>query len=269
MWQSKKTHFSDTVANVVYNGKNSFDFLFLHGFLENATMWKPVVEQLKSEISFCAPDLPGHGKSEMLTSEPDIRNVANWLKPILEKNGRPVFVVAHSLGGYVALEMARIYPELINGIFLVHSTTTADSDERKASRDQGKRVLKMDRDRYLKTSIEGLFLEKLKQSLEKEIDDMVRDARAMDDDNIIWYLEAMKVRRSNVEFISLRDFPLIQFAGKYDPILPVSLFEKEVAITKPEKTFLTEAAGHMSHLESPEKLATALDWSIDHFGRGN
>jgi len=269
MWQSEKTQLSGVSTNVCSSGHNHFNLLFIHGFLENAEMWKPIVESLKSEVAFCAPDLPGHGKSEMIEGEPGIEKIAEWIKPMLEQNGRPVFVVAHSLGGYIALEMADRFPELIGGIFLVHSTTLADSEERRASRDQGKRVVKSDKSRYLKPALEGLFLEHLKPRLEPQIETLLEEADEMKAPDIVWYLEAMKKRRSHAETIASRDFPLIYFTGEKDPILPFQNHKKEVEVTRPEKIFLTENAGHMSHLEQPEELTAALEWCIERFGQGN
>lgn len=45
-------------------------------------------------------------------------------------------VAGHSMGGYVALAMADLYPERISGLSLVHSSSYADDDERKVKRDQ-------------------------------------------------------------------------------------------------------------------------------------
>ncbi|MFZ6050522.1 alpha/beta fold hydrolase [Halocola ammonii] len=269
MWQSEKKQLSGVLTNAFGSGHKQFDYLFIHGFLESAKMWKSVVESLNSEIQFFAPDLPGHGKSEMIEGNPEIEQLADWIKPLLQQNKRPVFVVAHSLGGYLALEMANRFPDLIAGIFLLHSTTIADSAERKASRDQGKRVVKTDKLRYLKPALEGLFLEQFKPRLNSQIETLIEEASEMKTDDIVWYLEAMKNRSSHTETIANRDFPLIYFTGEKDPILSIENHREEVKVTKPEKIFLTENAGHMAHLEQPAELTSALQWCIERFGQDN
>jgi pimeloyl-ACP methyl ester carboxylesterase len=40
-----------------------------------------------------------------------------------------------SMGGYVALAFAELYPEYVKGLVLLNSTARADSEERKVNRD--------------------------------------------------------------------------------------------------------------------------------------
>ena len=47
--------------------------------------------------------------------------------------GRAV-VVGHSMGGYVALEMLRKYPEAFAGLVLFHSTPNPDSEKKREDR---------------------------------------------------------------------------------------------------------------------------------------
>jgi len=47
---------------------------------------------------------------------------------------RESVVVGHSMGGYVALEMVRSYPERISGLVLISSHIFADTSEKKQSR---------------------------------------------------------------------------------------------------------------------------------------
>jgi len=269
MWRAEKKQWAGVETNIYRNTDGPFDYLFLHGFLENAQMLKPVLSSLNSEINFCAPDLPGHGKSKMIDGDSEISTLVEWLVPMLEENGRPVFIFGHSLGGYLALELAQKFPEYVGGLFLAHSTATADSEVRKESREQGKRVLEMDKERYLKTAIDSLFIDSLKDVLEDEMGLMVSDALEMEEANVAWYLDAMKTRNSNVQSVADRLFPLIYFSGENDPILPTSVYREEVAITQPEKSFRTASAGHMSHLEAPHELVSAINWTIANFGRHN
>jgi pimeloyl-ACP methyl ester carboxylesterase len=45
-------------------------------------------------------------------------------------------IFLHSMGGYVALAFAELYPDTIKGLVLLNSTAKADSAERKINRDR-------------------------------------------------------------------------------------------------------------------------------------
>ena len=68
-----------------------------------------------------APDLPGHGSrsQEQFT----FRGAVPELKALIEENGRrKILVVGFSLGGYLASEFARHYPDKTTGLVLVGSS---------------------------------------------------------------------------------------------------------------------------------------------------
>lgn len=66
-------------------------------------------------------DRPGFGYSNFGQGESSLKKQSEILKPVLEMNkqGRPVILVGHSLGGPLIARMAAEYPELVDGLVIV------------------------------------------------------------------------------------------------------------------------------------------------------
>lgn len=85
--------------------------VLLHGIGMTSSAWDPVLERLAAERRVLAFDLPGFGRSPSLPSdvEPSPSAIARSL--VLEMAARgveqPFDVVGNSLGGFVALEIAK------------------------------------------------------------------------------------------------------------------------------------------------------------------
>jgi pimeloyl-ACP methyl ester carboxylesterase len=87
--------------------------LLLHGGQDHCRNWDWVAERLRPDWHIIAPDLRGHGDSQW---SPDGNySMAGYLydlaQLIHQQHLAPVTIIAHSLGGNIALRYAGIYPE--------------------------------------------------------------------------------------------------------------------------------------------------------------
>jgi len=82
--------------------------VLLHGIGGELCVWEPVLAELSGQREVVAVDLPGFGESPALDVEPTPVALAEAVSSFLSSAGvdRP-HVVGNSLGGWVALEMAR------------------------------------------------------------------------------------------------------------------------------------------------------------------
>lgn len=90
--------------------------LLIHGICASARYWSERLGTLEQAWRCVMPDLLGHGRSpkpEHLTY--DLASQADALEPVLAalvgQAGRPVPVIAHSMGNLVALELRRRHPD--------------------------------------------------------------------------------------------------------------------------------------------------------------
>src|SRR6266508_971688 len=105
--------------------------VLVHGWPLNRTIWSEVTPHLvASGIRVLAPDLAGFGESPPLPGlSPRVEGYAVELATFLEAvEPHRSAVAGHSFGGYVALALAEMRPDLVGGLGLIASRTGADND---------------------------------------------------------------------------------------------------------------------------------------------
>jgi pimeloyl-ACP methyl ester carboxylesterase len=95
--------------------------LLLHGGQDHCRNWDWVAERLCRDWHIIAPDLRGHGDSQW--SADGHYGMASYLydlaQLIHQQDLAPVDIVAHSLGGNIALRYAGIYPEKVRRLVAI------------------------------------------------------------------------------------------------------------------------------------------------------
>ena len=95
--------------------------LLLHGGQDHCRNWDWVAERLRQDWHIIAPDLRGHGDSQW---SPDGNySMGGYLydlaQLIHQQQLAPVTILAHSLGGNIALRYAGIYPEKVRRLIAI------------------------------------------------------------------------------------------------------------------------------------------------------
>nr|HQU59328.1 alpha/beta hydrolase [Saprospiraceae bacterium] len=90
--------------------------VLLHGFCEDRTLWDEFSTSLLEEsFRVIRIDLPGFGKSEVIAGA-TIEQMAEAVRAVLKTLGQEqVVLIGHSMGGYVSLAFARLFPEALMG----------------------------------------------------------------------------------------------------------------------------------------------------------
>ena len=94
--------------------------VFLHGSWNDGDGWLPTMELLRREFHCLAPDLLGFGESEHPEVHYSIQLQLEFLAEYLQTlNLRQVYLVGHSLGGWIATSYAIKYPDRVRGLLLL------------------------------------------------------------------------------------------------------------------------------------------------------
>ena len=95
--------------------------VLVHGGRDHCRNWDWVAQALRHDWHVIAPDLRGHGDSDW-TNDGNYR-MGNYIydlaQLIHQQNLAPVTLVAHSLGGNIALRYAGLYPEKVRKIVAI------------------------------------------------------------------------------------------------------------------------------------------------------
>lgn len=97
--------------------------VLVHGTRFSAAQWSPQLGPLREEFAVEAVDLPGHGERR---GEPwSLAAATEVVAGAVDALGSgPALIVGHSLGGYAALEFARVRPELLRGLVLAGASAS-------------------------------------------------------------------------------------------------------------------------------------------------
>lgn len=231
--------------------------VLLHGFLENSAMWHYFVSDLSKKNRLITIDLLGHGKTEPLGYVHSMEDNADVVHAVLsELKIRKAVLVGHSMGGYVALAFAELYPENLKGMVLLNSTSRADSDDRKSNRNRAIKAVKQNYANFVRLSITNLFSENNRERLAEEIENVKNEALKTPLQGIVASLEGMKIRKDREVILHFAPYPILLVLGEKDPVL--NYIESLEQIENTNVKLLTFPDGHMSHIENKEELKKEL-----------
>jgi pimeloyl-ACP methyl ester carboxylesterase len=230
--------------------------VFIHGFCDSHALWSEFVAPLTTDFRVITLDLPGFGKSAMLPTPFTLDDVADALSSFISELGldQPI-LVGHSLGGYVCLSMLERHAEQLSGIVLFHSTSNADSEERKKVRDKVMAfVAEQGVAPFVETFVPGLFADKSDPAIPG-----TRGRTLLTRPNaLIAYATAMRDRPDRTSLLTSTEKPVMILAGEKDALIPVhDLREIGRKAPKLELYELPEAA-HMGMFEAKNQARNIL-----------
>lgn len=248
--------FKQTKISYTDQGKGTAVVL-LHGFLENQKMWDAFVPEWSKKFRIITIDLLGHGDTDCMGYIHTMEDNADAVHEVLSTlRLRKAVFVGHSMGGYVALAFAELYPDKIKGLVLLNSTSRADSDERKTNRDRAIKAVKQSFQNFISLSISNLFSEENRERLSDSITKVKTEALKTPLQGIVASLEGMKIRNDREVLLHLTPYPKLLVLGKKDPVLNYEETKEQIENTQVQ--LLDFPDGHMSHIENQEALQEAL-----------
>ena len=231
--------------------------IFLHGSLENKTMWIDFLPVLSKNNQVITVDLLGHGHSDCLGYIHTMETQAEMIFALMnELKIKKASFVGHSMGGYIALAFAEMYPKMITRLVLLNSTSYEDSEDRKANRDRAIKAVKQNYTSFVRLNIGNLFSEKNREILVEDIENVRNEALKTPLQGIIAALEGMKIRKDRFFILQEAKFPITLILGKQDPVLNYQ--ENMLQIENTEVKLLTFPDGHMSWIENKGELMEIL-----------
>ncbi|MEE9349635.1 MAG: alpha/beta fold hydrolase [Flavobacteriaceae bacterium] len=250
--QEKTFYYKNIKINYSSSGKGPVVVL-LHGFLENKTMWQEIVPSLAQKNRVITIDLLGHGKTDNLSYVHTMEAQAKMIKAMLNHlKLRRYFIIGHSLGGYIALAFAELFPKTIKGLCLMNSTALPDTFEKKINRERAIAMVKKNATIFIKLAIPNLFTSASRLKHKTSIEAIKEQALLTTKQGVIASLEGMKIRKDRSFIYHNSAFKTTLIIGKTDPLLSYNSLLSQVKNTKVD--IIEFSNGHMSHVENTQEL---------------
>ena len=110
------------VPTAVLDGGSGAPVVLLHSSGEFAALWLRVIAELVTNHRVVAPDLPGHGASQVAAGRMEADRVLAWLGELIERTcPAPPVLVGHGLGGAIAARFAAHHGDRLAGLVLTDS----------------------------------------------------------------------------------------------------------------------------------------------------
>ena len=100
--------------------------VFLHGFPDSASSWRPLMSQLSADGYHClAPNQRGYGRSSKPTGKELyhmnflIADIVSFVEK--KANSKKVILIIHDWGSAIGFEFARNYPDMVEKIVGINS----------------------------------------------------------------------------------------------------------------------------------------------------
>ncbi len=223
--------------------------LLLHGFLENTGMWKHLVSNLESTNRVICIDLLGHGKTDNLGYIHTMEEMSSAVYSVLNHLKIDNFVVVgHSMGGYVALAMAKQNPNAIDGLCLENSTYHADDHNRKSLREKAIEMVRKNYELVVRTSVMNLFAIESRSLFAHEIEEVVREALLTPVQGYVAAQRGMMQREDQFNVLKNLKSEKLIIVGEKDPIIDYKRIKEEIKETS--IAYAQFSLGHMSHIEN-------------------
>lgn len=238
--------------------------VLLHGYLENLKMWNSISDELSKFYKIISIDLPGHGKSKVYEKIHTMEFMAEKVAEVFEElHIAQSVLVGHSMGGYVTLAFAELFPERMKGLILLNSTTLPDSEEKKTQRLKAVETAQRNFDALVKMSIPTLFAENNRESLKEEMEFAKELARETSIEGTTAALLGMRERPDRTQILEKSACPVGILIGKYDQAInPEEL--KKIIPQKSDIIVRELDVAHMAHLEAPNMT---FDFIYDYLSR--
>lgn len=224
------------------------------GLISDRIVWQPLADAV-------AGHMPAHHAD--LTQSSSITDMARGL---LAAVSGPIIVVGHSMGGRVALEMARLAPERVRGLVLANTGHGPKREGEEIKRQQvidlGHKSMDLLADAWLPPMLDPARI--ADKTLMAKLRAMVLRADAPMHERQI---RALLGRPNATAYLQTIACPILLITARQDSWSPIAQHEEIAAAVPDAELVVIENAGHFAPVERPTEVTRAItDWLARRFG---
>jgi pimeloyl-ACP methyl ester carboxylesterase len=236
--------------------------VLVHAFPLDSGMFDRLVPLLTPHARVVTVDLPGLGGSNVPATTPSMDDIADRGFRTLDALGVGTAVVLGiSTGGYVALQMAARAPERISALVLgsttPHRIEPDVPDERRAVADE---IERLGSTAPVAAGADEALGETAHERRPDLVDALRRTIADADPDGVAWMVRAIADRADTTDALREYPGPVLLLFGAEDEVTPPSRGQEMLGLrgNAPTRLVVLPQTGHLTPLESPERVAAEL-----------
>lgn len=231
--------------------------VLIPGLVSDAIVWAPVAEAVAPSMPVRVADL-SKGTS-----------ITGMAAQLLDETAGDVIATGHSMGGRIAMEMARLEPGRVRGLILAntghHPKREGEEVKRQQMIDLGYRSMEDLADSWLPPMLDQARVGDT--ALVAELKAMVLRAGA---DVHERHIRALLGRPDATAYLADIACPILLVAARQDGWSPIAQHQQIADAAPDTELVIIENAGHFAPVERPAEVAAAItDWLDRRFGGAN
>jgi pimeloyl-ACP methyl ester carboxylesterase len=232
--------------------------VLLHAFPLDRTMWRPQLTGLADGARVIAPDLPGFGESPPAPFT--VEGVADTVAEFLTAREIPKAVVCGlSMGGYVALALARKHPDTLLGLVLADTRAGVDDTNAKANRTKSIALVREKGSAALFEAMAPRVLSEHTHAANPAVVAQVKSIAAKQPAaSVVAALAALRDRPDANHGLKAIAVPTLVIVGEFDAVTPPLAAANLSAQICGSTLAHIPGAGHLSNVENPDAFNAAV-----------
>ncbi|HOF20255.1 MAG TPA: alpha/beta hydrolase [Bacteroidales bacterium] len=234
--------------------------VLVHGYLETSEVYRSFARKLSERFRVISVDLPGHGGSDSYGDTHTMEFMAAVINDLAGNtvDGK-IFLTGHSMGGYVTLAFADLFPEKLSGYCLFHSHPFPDTPEVIKKRKMEIRLINAGKwNTFFADNIKRMYAAGSLEKFSSELERSREIASTIPDKAVISVLNGMMARPSRLSVMEGGKVPLLWILGAGDNYIDYRQIQTRVKLPPNAEVFVLENSGHMGFIEEEAEALKKL-----------
>lgn len=234
--------------------------VLLHGFPHSAELWTPQRAALGGNYRVIAPDLRGHGRSDLPHGAVSIDLYADDVVALMDELGIGEATVGGlSMGGYVLMALLRRRPDRVRAVMLMATKAPGDTEAGKQARND---MIALAQEEGAGAVADRMLPRMVTARTRAENPDLVEFVRSMmaatSVEGIVAAQSAMRDRPDSTPTLAGLQLPALILVGQEDELTPPAEAEAMHRAIAGSRLEVIPDAAHVLNLEQPEAVNSAI-----------
>jgi 3-oxoadipate enol-lactonase len=224
-------------------------------------MWEQQRQLAGDAAGFVAVDLPGFGNGPGLDSESFTMKLgARFVQHELEARGiERCILCGLSMGGYIAFECWKYFPEKIAGMVLASTRPTPDTEEgRRARFANAEKIGRGEFEGFVEAQLEKLLSDATRRDRPEIVDRARKLIYDSPQESAIAALLGMAERNDSTPLLPTIKVPVALIFGDQDTITTAEEGRKMATTIPDARLTVIQEAGHLCNMEKPQEFNEAV-----------